>query len=135
MFGNPETTTGGRALKFYASIRIELRRSELIKSGNDCIGIRTCAKVIKNKVAPPLYKAYIDIYFDKGFDHTGEVIDFALEKGIIAKRGTWYYFNDDKIGQGKEATRTFLLKNVDLFESIKQKTLQTNGVEVNLEKN
>ncbi|MDR2823051.1 MAG: recombinase RecA [Mycoplasmataceae bacterium] len=135
MFGNPETTAGGRALKFYASIRIELRRSELIKSGNDCIGMRTCAKIIKNKVAPPLYKAYVDIYFDKGFDYTGEVIDFALEKGVIAKKGTWYYFDDDKIGQGKEATRNFLLKNVDLFESIKQKTLQTNGVEVNLEKN
>jgi recombination protein RecA len=87
MYGNPETTTGGRALKFYSSVRIELRRSELIKSGNDCVGIKTAAKIVKNKVAPPLYKAMIDIYFDKGFDHTGEIIDFALEKGVVEKRG------------------------------------------------
>jgi recombination protein RecA len=88
MFANPETTTGGRALRFYASLRIELKRSELIKNGNECIGIRTCAKIVKNKVAPPLYKAYVDIYFDKGFDHTSEIIDFALEKGVIEKRAT-----------------------------------------------
>lgn len=87
MFGNPETTTGGRALKFYATIRIELRKNELLKSGNDVVGIRTCAKIVKNKVAPPLYKAFVDIYFDKGIDHTGEIIDFALEKSVIAKKG------------------------------------------------
>jgi recombination protein RecA len=87
MFANPETTTGGRALRFYSSMRIELRRSELIKEGTDCIGIKVCAKIVKNKVAPPLYKAYIDIYFNKGFDHTAEIIDFALEKGVIEKRG------------------------------------------------
>jgi recombination protein RecA len=87
MFGNPETTTGGRALRFYATIRIELRKNELLKNGNDVVGIRTCAKIVKNKVAPPLYKAFIDIYFDKGIDHTGEIIDFALEKGVISKKG------------------------------------------------
>jgi recombination protein RecA len=87
MYGNPETTTGGRALKFYATIRMELRKNELIKSGNEVIGIKTCAKIVKNKVAPPLYKAFIDIYFDKGIDHTAEIIDFALEKGVIAKKG------------------------------------------------
>jgi recombination protein RecA len=87
MFGNPETTTGGRALKFYSSVRIELRKVELIKNGNDCIGIKTSAKIVKNKVAPPLYKAFIDIYFDKGIDHTIEIIDFALEKGVIDKKG------------------------------------------------
>jgi len=86
-FGNNETTTGGRALKFFSSIRIELKRSELIKNGNECIGIRSVAKIVKNKVAPPLYKAYIDIYFDRGFDYTNEIIDFALEKGVIEKRG------------------------------------------------
>jgi recombination protein RecA len=88
MFGNPETTTGGRALKFYASVRIELRRSELIKQGNNCVGIVTTAKIVKNKVAPPLYKAAISIYFDKGIDHTGEIIDFALEQGVIDKKGS-----------------------------------------------
>jgi recombination protein RecA len=87
MFGNPETTTGGRALKFYSTIRMELRKVELIKNGNDCIGIKTSVKIVKNKVAPPLYKAFVDIYFDKGIDHTIEIIDFALEKGVIEKRG------------------------------------------------
>jgi recombination protein RecA len=87
MFANPETTTGGRALRFYASVRIELRRNELLKEGNECVGIKVCAKIVKNKVAPPLYKAYVDIYFNKGFDHTVEIIDFALEKGVIEKRG------------------------------------------------
>jgi recombination protein RecA len=88
MYGNPETTTGGRALRFYTSVRIELRKIELIKNGNDCIGIRTSARIVKNKVAPPLFKAVIDIYFDKGIDHTCEIIDFALEKGVIEKRGS-----------------------------------------------
>jgi recombination protein RecA len=88
VYGNNEITTGGRALRFYSSIRIELRRSELLKKGDDCVGIRTCAKVIKNKMAPPLTKAYVDIYFDKGFDHTSEIIDFALESSVIEKRGT-----------------------------------------------
>jgi recombination protein RecA len=87
MFGNPETTTGGRALRFYASVRMELRKVELIKSGNDCVGIKTSVKIVKNKVAPPLYKAFVDIYFDKGIDHTCEIIDFALEKHVIEKRG------------------------------------------------
>jgi recombination protein RecA len=126
MFGNPETTTGGRALKFYATIRMELRKSELIKNSNDVVGIRTCAKIIKNKVAPPLYKAFIDIYFDRGIDHTIEIIDFALEKGVVSKKGAWYYFKDEKIGQGKDSTREFLLKNVDLFEKIKNETLNIN---------
>lgn len=127
MFGNPETTTGGRALKFYATIRIELRKNELLKSGNDVVGIRTCAKIVKNKVAPPLYKAFVDIYFDKGIDHTGEIIDFALEKSVIAKKGAWYYFQDEKIGQGRDNTKEFLLKNVDLFEKIKSQALNDNS--------
>jgi recombination protein RecA len=88
MFGNPETTTGGRALKFYASIRIELRKHELIKEGEKCVGIRTCAKIVKNKLAPPMQKALIDIYFENGFDPTSEIIDFALEKGVISKSGS-----------------------------------------------
>lgn len=124
MFGNPEITTGGRALRFYASIRMELRKNELLKNGNDVVGIKTCAKIVKNKVAPPLYKAFVDIYFDKGIDHTGEIIDFALEKGVVSKKGAWYYFNDEKIGQGRDNTKEFLLKNVDLFEKIKSQALE-----------
>lgn len=123
MFGNNETTTGGRALKFYSSIRIELKRSELIKRGTDCIGIRSCAKIVKNKVAPPLFRAYIDIYFNEGIDHTSEIIDYALESEVIEKRGAWYYFNDKKIGQGKDATKQFLLNNIDVFDEIKQAAL------------
>jgi recombination protein RecA len=88
MYGNNETTTGGRALRFYASIRLELRKSELIKNGDEVIGIRISAKTVKNKLAPPLQKAFVDIYFDKGFDHTSEIIDFALEKGVIEKKGS-----------------------------------------------
>jgi recombination protein RecA len=88
VYGNNETTTGGRALRFYASIRLELRRSELLKEGEDAVGIKILAKTIKNKLAPPLQKAYVDIFFDKGYDTTNEIIDFALEKGVIEKRGS-----------------------------------------------
>jgi recombination protein RecA len=88
IYGNNETTTGGRALRFYASIRLELRRSELLKEGEDAVGIKILAKTIKNKLAPPLQKAYVDIFFDKGYDNTNEVIEFALEKGVIEKRGS-----------------------------------------------
>lgn len=123
MFGNNETTTGGRSLRFYASMRIELKRAELIKNGNECIGIKTCAKVVKNKLGVPLNKAYIDIYFDNGIDHTLEIIDFALEKNIIEKKGSWYYFNNEKIGQGKGATKKYLVDNLELFEKIKSLSL------------
>ncbi|MDR0826141.1 MAG: recombinase RecA [Mycoplasmataceae bacterium] len=129
MYGNPETTTGGRALKFYASVRIELRKAELIKNGDVVIGIRSSAKIVKNKVAPPLYKAFVDIYFDKGIDHTSEIVDFALEKGVIEKKGSWFYFEGNKIGQGKETTKEFLIKNADLFDKIQTKVLDENAVE------
>ncbi|WEK83279.1 MAG: recombinase RecA [Mycoplasma sp.] len=123
MFGNNETTTGGRALKFYSSVRIELRRSELLKEGNNCVGIRSIAKIVKNKLAPPLYKTYIDFYFDQGIDHTMEIIDFALENRIIEKKGSWYYYKDEKIGQGKTQAKNFLLANEELFEKIKTEAL------------
>lgn len=123
MYGNPETTTGGRALKFYSSVRIELRKTELLKNGSDCVGIRTCAKITKNKVAPPLFKAMIDIYFDKGIDHTLEIIDFAIEKGIVEKKGSWFYFQEQKLGQGRDMARKNLLENNELFLQIKQALL------------
>jgi recombination protein RecA len=134
MYGNPETTTGGHALKFYASVRIELRKAELIKNGDTVVGIRSSAKIVKNKVAPPLYKAFVDIYFDKGIDHTSEIIDFALEKSVIEKKGSFYYFEGTKIGQGKEATKDFLVKNADLFDKIQNKVLSENAVEVDQSK-
>lgn len=134
MYGSNETTTGGRALRFYSSIRMELKRVELIKRGTECVGIKSCAKIVKNKLAAPLYKAYIDIYFNEGIDHTMEIIDFALEKGVIEKKGAWYYFQDKKIGQGKEATKQFLLNNIDLFDEIKQASLDYQSTKKEIKK-
>ena len=122
-YGSNEITTGGRALKFYSSIRLELRRAELIKNGSECIGIKTLAKVVKNKLAPPLNKAYIDIYFDQGINHNEEIIQYAIDYEIIQKKGSWYYFNEERLGQGKDATIKFLLDNPILFEQIKSKCL------------
>ena len=122
-YGSNEITTGGRALKFYSSIRLELRRAELIKKGSECIGIKTLAKVVKNKLAPPLNKAYIDIYFDQGINHNEEIIQYAIDYEIIQKKASWYYFNDERLGQGKDATIKFLLDNPILFEQIKSKCL------------
>lgn len=130
-YGNNETTTGGRALKFYSTIRLELKRSELLKEGSKCVGIRSLVKVVKNKLAPPLYKTYIDFYFDQGIDHTMEIIDFAMEHNIITKRGAWFYFNDIKIGQGKNNTKEFLLNNTDMYEQIKQETLNFKETKTN----
>ena len=127
-YGSNEITTGGRALKFYSSIRIELRRSELLKDGNNCVGIRSTAKIVKNKLAPPLFKTNIDFYFDQGIDHTVEIIDFALERNIIEKRGAWYYYHNEKIGQGRNATKDFLLNNPDLYESIKNEALNFSNL-------
>ncbi len=129
-YGNNETTTGGRALKFYASIRIDLRRSELIKEGNSCVGIRSVAKIVKNKLAAPLYKATLDIYFDQGIDHTLEIIDFALEHNIITKKGVWYYFKNERIGQGRLNVKEELLKNKELFELIKIAVLNYQNHEI-----
>ena len=122
-YGNNEITTGGRALKFYSSVRLELRRAELIKKGSECVGIKTLVKVVKNKLAPPLNKAYIDIYFDQGIDHNEEIIQYAIDYEIIQKKGSWFYFNEERLGQGKDSTIKFLLNNPILFEQIKSKCL------------
>ncbi len=119
MFGNPETTTGGRALRFYASIRMEVRRNDLIKHGDTCIGIKSMVKITKNKLAPPLTKALVDIYFNKGFDPTTEIISCAIDKGIIEKRGAWFFYNEQKIAQGKDSTIKTLIENPELFGLIK----------------
>lgn len=119
MFGNNETTTGGRALRFYASIRMELRKSELIKKSDEIIGIKTSVKIVKNKLAPPLTKTTIDIYFDRGFDHIFELIDMLLTKGIFTKKGAWIYYGEEKLGCGREATKEFLLNNVEKIKEFK----------------
>ena len=129
-YGNNEITTGGRALKFYSSIRIELRRAELIKSGSECIGIRSIAKVVKNKLAPPLSKVYIDFYFDQGINHNEEIIQYALDYDIIQKKGSWYYYNGDRLGQGKETTIQYLLANPTIFEDIKNKCLNRKDTSI-----
>lgn len=118
MFGSPETTTGGKALKFYASIRLDVRRIEQLKNGTDMIGNRTRVKVVKNKLAPPFKIAEFDIMYGKGISKEGCIIDVAVEQDVINKSGSWYSYNGDKIGQGKENTKIFLLKNKDICEKI-----------------
>ncbi len=121
MFGNPETTPGGRALKFYASVRIEVRKGEAIKDGSDTIGYRTKCKVIKNKVAPPFRSCEFDMIFGHGISRTGEVLDFATELDIIKKSGAWFSYNDMRIGQGRENTKKFLDDNPDVMKEIEDK--------------
>lgn len=121
MFGNPETTTGGRALKFYASIRIDVRKGEAIKNGTDIVGNKTNVKIVKNKVAPPFKIAVVEIVYGEGISKIGEIIDLAVEHEIINKSGAWFSYNGEKIGQGKEAVRAFLKANNELVEEISKK--------------
>jgi len=118
MFGNPETTPGGRALKFYSSVRVEIRRSEQLKIGNDIIGNRTKIKVVKNKVAPPFKTAEVDLVYGEGISRTGEIIDLAVEYDFLKKSGSWFSYNDEKIGQGRENVKKYLRENTELLESL-----------------
>ena len=118
MFGNPETTTGGRALKFYSTIRLEVRKSEAIKSGQDVIGNKVNVKVAKNKVAPPFKTCQVEIYYGEGISHVSELINLGVEFGIIEKSGSWYSYENEKIGQGAEAVRAYLLAHPELDEKI-----------------
>ncbi len=118
MFGNPETTTGGNALKFYASIRLDVRRVEAIKDGNNVIGNRTRVKVVKNKVAPPFREASFDILYNEGISKLGDLIDLAIENDIIQKSGSWFAYKDERIGQGRDAVKKFLQENEKLQEEI-----------------
>ena len=120
MFGNPETTAGGKALKFYASIRLDVRKTDTIKDGSNIVGNRTKVKVVKNKLAPPFKVAEFDIVYGKGVSQSGCVVDLAVEYGIIKKTGAWFSYNDEKIGQGKENTKDFLEKNTEVFEEIQK---------------
>jgi recombination protein RecA len=118
MYGNPETTTGGRALKFYSSIRLEIRKKEVLKNGSEIIGAKTRIKVTKNKVAPPFKEILIDILFGKGIDSIGEILDLAVEKDIIDKSGAWYSYKGEKIGQGRENTKNYLSSNKELLDEV-----------------
>ena len=118
MFGNPETTTGGRALKFYSSVRMEIRRVTAVKEGTDFVGSRVRVKVVKNKVAPPFKSTEFDIMYGEGISYIGDIIDLAVEGEIIQKTGAWYSYNDEKIGQGRENAKAFLKENPDKLESV-----------------
>lgn len=121
MFGNPETTTGGRALKFYSSIRLDVRRIESLKQGGDVVGNRTRIKVVKNKIAPPFKEAEFDIMFGKGISREGDVLDLAADCGIVVKSGAWFSYNDAKIGQGRENAKQYLIDNPAVFDEIETK--------------
>ncbi len=121
MFGNPETTTGGHALKFYASIRLDIRRSSQIKDGENVLGNRTKVKVVKNKVAPPFRKTEFDILYGKGISKTGEIIDMGVELGIIKKSGSWFSYDDNKLGQGRDAVRQLLDDNAELCDELEKR--------------
>ncbi|HWP82768.1 MAG TPA: recombinase RecA [Bacteroidota bacterium] len=118
MFGNPETTTGGNALKFYASVRLDVRRIEAIKDGQNVIGNRTRVKVVKNKVAPPFKEAQFDILYNEGISRLGDLIDLAVEHGIIAKSGSWFSYKEDRIGQGRDQVKTYLQSNPAMVKEI-----------------
>src|SRR5687767_13262613 len=128
MFGSPETTSGGRALKFYASVRLDVRRIESLKDGTDVVGNRTRVKVVKNKVAAPFKQAEFDIMYGKGISREGSLIDVGVEQAIIRKSGAWYTYDGDQLGQGKEKAREFLRENPDVAAEIEKKILEKLGV-------
>ncbi|MEZ0580066.1 recombinase RecA [Nocardioides sp. MH1] len=128
MFGSPETTTGGRALKFYSSVRLDVRRVETLKDGADSVGNRTRIKVVKNKVAPPFKQADFDIMYGKGISREGGLIDVGVEAGLVRKAGSWYTYEGDQLGQGKENARQFLFDNPDLANELEKKILEKLGV-------
>src|SRR4051812_24152408 len=128
MFGSPETTTGGKALKFYASVRLDVRRIETLKDGGDAVGNRTRVKVVKNKVAPPFKQAEFDIVYGQGISREGSLIDVGVEQGIVKKSGAWYTYESDQLGQGKENVRNFLRDNPDLADEIEKKIKEKLGI-------
>jgi recombination protein RecA len=128
MFGNPETTTGGNALKFYASVRLDIRRTGNIKKGEEVIGSETKVKVVKNKVSPPFKTAEFDILYGEGISREGEIVDMGVAHRIVDKSGAWYAYNGEKIGQGKDNAREFLRENADLAREIENKIREAVGI-------
>jgi recombination protein RecA len=129
MFGSPETTPGGRALKFYSSVRLDIRRIEAIKDGTEVIGNRTRVKVVKNKVAPPFKQAEFDIMYGKGISREGSLLDVGVDLGIVKKSGAWFTYEGEQLGQGRENSKQFLAENVELMVEISEKIRQAVGID------
>ena len=127
-FGNPETTTGGRALKFYASVRLDVRRIDSIKVKDEVVGNRTRVKVMKNKVAPPFKQAEFDIMYGQGIDRVGEIIDIGVEEGVIEKSGSWFSYGEERLGQGRENAKTYLKENLELLERVEKDLYEKMGI-------
>ncbi|KIL44956.1 recombinase RecA [Jeotgalibacillus soli] len=130
MFGNPETTPGGRALKFYSSVRLEVRRAETLKQGNDMVGNKTRIKIVKNKVAPPFRVAEVDIMYGEGISREGEIIDLGSDIDVVLKSGSWYSYNEERLGQGRENAKQFLKENPEIRQEIMQKIRDHYGMDV-----
>ena len=128
MFGTPETTTGGKALKFYASVRLDVRRVETLKDGTNAVGNRTKVKVAKNKMSPPFKVAEFDILFGKGISKEGSLIDMGVDQGFVRKSGSWFTYEGEQLGQGKENARNFLLENADVANEIEKKIKEKLGI-------
>lgn len=128
MFGSPETTSGGRALKFYASIRIDVRRIDSIKQGTEIVGNRVRAKVVKNKVAPPFRQAEFDIMYGLGISKEGSLLDLGVEEGIVAKSGAWYNYGEERLGQGRESAKEFLAEHADMRDEIERRLREKLGL-------
>ncbi len=129
MFGSPETTTGGRALKFYSSVRLDVRRIEALKQSGETIGNRTRVKVVKNKIAPPFKEAEFDIIFGEGISTVGDILDLAADAGIVNKSGAWYAYEGNKIGQGRENTKQYLKEHTEMLQEIEQKVRAHYGLQ------
>jgi recombination protein RecA len=129
MFGNPETTTGGNALKFYASVRMDIRRTGQIKAGDQVMGNRTRVKVVKNKVAPPFREAEFDIMYNEGISRSGDVLDLGVIHGIVEKAGAWFSYNGEKVGQGREASKLYLQEHPEVMAEIYQKVREATIVQ------
>ncbi|WP_300674922.1 recombinase RecA [Desulfoluna sp.] len=130
VFGNPETTTGGNALKFYSSVRMEIRRSTAIKDGTEIMGNRTRVKVVKNKMAPPFKEAEFDLMYGVGISKTGELVDLGVEEGIVEKSGAWYSYNGERVGQGRENAKKYFAENTELYEEVLGKVKEAMGITV-----